>query len=234
MVSKIYQHQFKVNSTFFQTEGGKTGQPTLIDKPIFPLSIDNRQKLSPVDNQGNWPACVCFATCSIAEAYFWRRNGYPINFDAVQLYAHCKKVDGHPDTEGTQLFVGLECAVEDGLFGDGAVQNDIITIVSDGTEKTINQVKSAVFKYDFLLGGFIITDDYYYCNIRNYKITHEKGHPVGGHCMTICGWNQEGFIIQNQWGTKFGAKGFCILPYDLFLKEFSYASYLTNSLDNLS
>ena len=72
----------------------------------------------------------------------------------------------------------------------------------------------------FIQGGFIITDDYYYCNSRNYKITHQLGNPVGGHCMTICGWNEDGFIIQNQWGTKFGAKGFCVLPYDLFLKEF--------------
>ena len=230
MISKIYQRQFKVNSTFFQIDGHGS-RPTIIDKPVFPLSIDNRQKLSPVDNQGNWPACVCFATCSIAEAYFWRRNGYPINFDAVQLYKHCKDEDGDK-SEGTQLYVGLDCAIEDGLFGD-LPNLEVKTVITDHTTKTIDAIKSAVFKYDFVLGGFIITDDYYYCNARNYKINHLHGNLVGGHCMTICGWNSDGFILQNQWGTKFGAKGFCVIPYDIFLDEFSYASYVANSLDKL-
>lgn len=232
MINKIYQHQFNVNSTFFKTEGAQ-GEEQLIDKAIFPLVVDNRQKLSPVDNQGNWPACVCFATCSIAEAYFWRRNGYPINFDAIQLYKNCKEVDGHPKQDGTQLFVGLQCGIDAGIFGN-IPEAKVKTFLSDRSQKTINMVKQVVFKYDFLLGGFIITDDYYYCNSRNYKITHQLGNPVGGHCMTICGWNEDGFIIQNQWGTKFGAKGFCVLPYDLFLKEFSYGSYIANCLNHLN
>lgn len=40
---------------------------------------------------------------------------------------------------------------------------------------------------------------------------------MGGHAVDICGFDIEGFYILNQWG-NWGAKGYAIIPYDLFLK----------------
>jgi len=39
---------------------------------------------------------------------------------------------------------------------------------------------------------------------------------LGGHAMCCCGYNKEGFIIRNSWGTDWGQHGYCILPYSDF------------------
>lgn len=36
----------------------------------------------------------------------------------------------------------------------------------------------------------------------------------GGHAFALVGYDERGFIVQNSWGTGWGASGFGILPYD--------------------
>lgn len=42
--------------------------------------------------------------------------------------------------------------------------------------------------------------------------------PVGGHCMTIVGYNPTSWIVANSWGASWGDKGYCYIPL----------AYLTN------
>ena len=42
---------------------------------------------------------------------------------------------------------------------------------------------------------------------------------LGGHCVCLVGYNAAGAIAANSWGTDWGAKGYCYLPW----------SYLTNT-----
>jgi Papain family cysteine protease len=37
---------------------------------------------------------------------------------------------------------------------------------------------------------------------------------LGGHAFALVGYNERGFIVQNSWGTSWGAAGFGVLPYD--------------------
>lgn len=240
MIDKIYQ-QCDISTTFFKIDN-LVKPDIILDKQIFPFECDNRQKISPVDNQGNWPACVCYSICSIAEAYFWKRNGFPCNFDALELYKRCKEVDGNPKAQGTQIDIGLECALKSGIFGkfdeSSTLKQHIVMINKYDYEKDedlINTIKSILFKYDFITAGFKITSDYYYCSSQSYFIEHYHSHKkCGNHCMTICGWNKKGFIIQNQWGTSFGAKGFCVLSYQAFVDSFVCGGYISNVFDNLN
>lgn len=41
----------------------------------------------------------------------------------------------------------------------------------------------------------------------------------GNHCMVIYGWNEQGWKIQNSWGTGWGVKGRAILPYNIGITE---------------
>ncbi|HGZ70763.1 MAG TPA: peptidase C1, partial [Nitratifractor sp.] len=36
---------------------------------------------------------------------------------------------------------------------------------------------------------------------------------VGGHAFAIVGYNRDGFIVQNSWGSKWGFKGFAVISY---------------------
>lgn len=40
---------------------------------------------------------------------------------------------------------------------------------------------------------------------------------LGGHAFAIVGYNDIGFLVQNSWGTQWGAKGFATLPYEDWL-----------------
>lgn len=37
---------------------------------------------------------------------------------------------------------------------------------------------------------------------------------TGGHAFALVGFNEHGFVVQNSWGTGWGASGFAILPYE--------------------
>lgn len=37
---------------------------------------------------------------------------------------------------------------------------------------------------------------------------------LGGHAMTIVGYNTEGFIVKNSWGKNFGDNGYVVISYD--------------------
>ncbi|MDR7335578.1 C1 family peptidase [Roseateles asaccharophilus] len=37
---------------------------------------------------------------------------------------------------------------------------------------------------------------------------------TGGHAFALVGFNERGFVVQNSWGTAWGASGFAILPYE--------------------
>ncbi|MFN3862184.1 MAG: C1 family peptidase [Roseateles sp.] len=36
----------------------------------------------------------------------------------------------------------------------------------------------------------------------------------GGHAFALVGFNERGFVVQNSWGTGWGASGFVVLPYE--------------------
>ena len=42
---------------------------------------------------------------------------------------------------------------------------------------------------------------------------------TGGHCMVIYGWNKDGWLVQNSWGTRWGKSGRFVLPYSVSRKE---------------
>lgn len=53
-------------------------------------------------------------------------------------------------------------------------------------------------------------------NIMQTKCESSKS----AHCMVIYGWNKIGWKVQNSWGTNWGDKGRCIIPYDVKIYEF--------------
>ena len=51
-----------------------------------------------------------------------------------------------------------------------------------------------------------------------WAIPRQKANPSdGGHAFAIVGYNQDGFIVHNSWGTKWGTKGRAILRYEDWL-----------------
>jgi hypothetical protein len=46
----------------------------------------------------------------------------------------------------------------------------------------------------------------------------KKKGEVGGHAFALVGYNTDGFVVQNSWGTTWGNRGFAVLPYEDWVK----------------
>lgn len=54
-------------------------------------------------------------------------------------------------------------------------------------------------------------------NKGKLPVIARKGRSESGHAVALVGYTQQGFIVQNSWGPKWGAKGFALLPYEDYL-----------------
>lgn len=209
--------RFKYKKTDF-----KAGGLILADKPlgakeglqadpefVAPRKIDRRDMLLASSNQGNFPHCVGFGTAGILEYWHWKKKHYPIQYNGDKIYEAAKKIDNY-NGPGTYLRFGIQGAIDLGLINGKKKQLGL----------SVNNVKYAIHEHDIVLAGFNITDEWNLVD-KSGRIV-EKANPknIGGHCVIICGFNKDGFYIQNSWDESWGLHGFCLLPYALFKKQF--------------
>lgn len=80
-----------------------------------------------------------------------------------------------------------------------------------------DEIKYALMKYGPVVFAIDWRDK---CRIEKNILTFDtKSKKTGGHCMIIYGWNKDGWLIQNSWGTWFGNNGRVILSYDVKITE---------------
>ena len=48
---------------------------------------------------------------------------------------------------------------------------------------------------------------------KSLSIIQQSNNKVGGHAFALVGYNADGFIVQNSWGTQWGYLGFAVLRY---------------------
>ena len=74
------------------------------------------------------------------------------------------------------------------------------------------QLKQALIVNGPCVGGLPVYDT----NRDDFWVKYKGDEYVGGHAIAIIGYNENGFIIRNSWGERYGDKGYAILPYDDF------------------
>lgn len=197
---------------------------------INPLKIDNRQLISPIDNQKDTPHCAGYSAATLIESIYWKNTGKLLQLDSHQVYALAKLLDKNIKMEGTYLETSLNAVLQlcsnDTRFS--FIKNaKIQTFFNDKTNNTLENIKYLLHRYDILQIGFNIDEGWYDCTNNNYKLK-PRGMDLGGHAVILCGYDTEGFYVCNQWGTSWGSKGFAVMPNDVFLKQFMYCAYLNN------
>lgn len=227
-----YKDFDKIIATKYQAKDAD-GKLIDIDGIVTPLKIDNRQEFSVIDNQGNLPHCAGFSVCGIIESLIWKRTGKLINLDASQVYARAKQIDGDIDTDGTYLESAYKAALELGGLGKYSKDVSLGFIYNAYPTDVLKQlVKRLLHKYEFLEAGFNITNGWYEAGERTrYKVLHGNVN-YGGHAVAIVGADEECAYIANSWGKDWCAKGFCMMPWNVFKQEFMYACYLQNCFND--
>ena len=224
-----YEKDDKIISDYYRwkNSNGKTVELTGI---INPLRIDNRQLMSPTDNQTTTPHCAAYSAATLAESIYWKRTGILKQIDSHQVYALAKRLDGEVKEEGTYLEYALKAAIQLGAF-ENPQDVKIGLFYNDKTDNTIETTKFLIHKYDFLQVGFRIDEGWYDVTNNNYFIT-PRGRGLGGHAVNLVGYDTDGVYVLNQWGTKWGANGYAIMKWDVYLQQLMYGAYVKNAYDS--
>ena len=188
---------------------------------------------TPAENQGAKPWCAAYAASNFAESVLWRAKGRPPIVDPAPLYAHAKTIDGDPNGDGTYLECALEalkakswfprkCQVR--TFGNG--------FFGFGSSTGFEDVKLAVHRFGCCLAGFNITSEWF--APRNAVVRGGSDYGCeGGHAVLICGYDRDGVLVMNSWGSAYGRDGKVYVSRKAFDKQFMYGAVLTGVLDGL-
>lgn len=221
-----YKGEDKIISDFYKLQ--KEGKNIELSGIVIPFKIDNRQLMSPTDNQREYPACAGYSAATLIESIFWKKTGKLKQLDSLQVYQLAKQKDGSIEQYGTYLEASCQAVLElcknDNEFS--LFNNSKIGVFYNEKKlNTIELTKHLIHKHDFIQVGFNIDEGWYNCNNKKYIIS-SSGRNLGGHAVNLCGWDYRGFYILNQWGINWGSKGFAIIPYDLFLKQLMYGTFI--------
>jgi len=185
-----------------------------------------------VENQGQYPHCAAYAASTFGESVIWKRDGYPPEIDPVNIYRHAKSIDGDPNGDGTLL----ECAL-DGLLQFGYFDRNVCKVKTIGgrwfgfsQKEALLLSKMAVFRYGSCIVGFNIDSSWY---TPKNGVVKGGGDVQGGHAVTMIGFDDDGVIIRNSWGSGYGHNGDIYLPNAVAESQFMYGATLTNALNGL-
>lgn len=164
----------------------------------------------PVLDQGQTSMCVGFSgalTRTIGE----RRDEHrTIGFDAADLYAHCKLIDGNTG-EGTDMRSG--CQVLQNLGAKESGSEVRRRIAAYARLISLDEMKTAILAF----GAAWVAADWQesWFDPKADGSLPAPNRVAGGHAFTFIGWSdrRRAFRMQNSWGPNWAQHGRAWFPY---------------------
>lgn len=185
----------------------------------LPESVDLRNDLQPIRNQGPFGTCAAQTASCMKE---WQEKN-DVQFDDHMspqfVYNHRDNQDG----EGMFSRDVMKILNKKGIVPETTYPYETVTpfspaILEEGLKyiiegyarvNTIEGCKKALIKN----GPCYIAFPVYNYGKRFWKPA-QGDKMQGGHAVTVVGYNKEGFIIRNSWGTRWGNMGYTTMPYE--------------------
>ena len=171
----------------------------------LPEKYSYKKFLPEVINQGNKPICV---PCSVSAYINWNKNldsgknefDNKVNLDQI---FKSRTVGGDDGMSFKDAFKFLRHEGVDTIDG----KYKIGRYAKIGSEI---QLKQALVMNGPCVGGLPVYDD------AAWEFWKKKNGDsfLGGHAVSIVGYNEKGFIIRNSWGKSYAEKGYVLLPYE--------------------
>lgn len=204
--------KFTSNSSSLKTIDLKT--------PLFPKTLDLRPFLNDPRNQGSRGTCCAFACSSIKEYQERLDVNYQGYFSPNSLYFYRQANSGMYCRNAMKILKEQGIATESQFpytrkepseTPEGLKENMLHYVVKEYARiNTISGLKQALYQS----GPCLIAFPVYNYKDQIWKPDDETQKSSGGHAMTVVGYNKNGFIIRNSWGSKWNKNGHAIYLYD--------------------
>jgi pimeloyl-ACP methyl ester carboxylesterase len=194
-------------------------------------------------NQGQEGACTGFGLAATMNYLLWQQSGFALQAkDRVSprmLYQLAKFYDEWPDEnyEGSSCRGALKGLQKHGVCKEtlwpynpaqlnnrpasgwdlDAVKRPMGVYYRIDRDSVVD-LQSAIIN----MGAIYVSSNVHsgWMHVPATKASYDSlpviqydSNPIGGHAFAIVGYNEHGFIIQNSWGTNWGASGFAVLTY---------------------
>ena len=207
----------------------------------LPPRADLRRHCPPVYNQGALGSCTANA---IAAAIEFERMKQKLSIfvpSRLFIYYNERVMEGTVNQDaGAQIRDGIKSvatlgappetdwAYEINKFADKPPQKayddakqDLVSVYSRVAQNLIQMQGCLAEGYPFVF-GFTVYDSFESSGVAQSGIVPmpSPGEGVqGGHCVVAVGYDDESrtFIVRNSWGTTWGQKGYCTMPYEYLL-----------------
>ncbi|QKF93587.1 peptidase C1a [Fadolivirus algeromassiliense] len=190
----------------------------------LPVILDLRPELLHVRDQGSQGSCVAQSTACMKE---WQEKkdvqlGEYMSPQFIYNNRSNYPEEGMYGRNAMEIISTLGCCTEYTYHYGTIETNDKIKqsafdeaikykIKSYAKVNTIDTVKTALYKN----GPCIILFPCYNYTAQ-FWIKNKPDEEESGHCVTIVGYNEEGFIIRNSWGKSWADGGYTMYPYEQF------------------
>lgn len=206
----------------------------------IPESLDLRDKLPKVRNQGVEGACAAFA-CATMKEYQERKD---VNFLGHFSTRFVYLLRENPSEEGMYLRDVMRILKNYGICPESKLPYDTIVDKTAITKDiyysalmyniagyaqiySINDLKIALNKN----GPCIVALPVYNTDIQFWKKNNENDEIIGGHAVCFCGYDKDkGFLLRNSWGNHYGDNGYTWYPYD----DWKHIWEVWSSVDNIT
>ena len=216
----------------------------------LPTSIDLRNKMPPVYDQGQLGSCTANA---LAACFEYEDNNAFIP-SRLFIYYNERVIENNINTDsGACLYDGIKSIQKTGVCSENLWPYNISKFKIKPTkncytdaenykaldvtniQQDITSMKTSLANgYPFVVGISV------YASFESKKVSNtgivpmpdiHKEELLGGHAVLVCGYDDlnQRWILRNSWGSSWGDKGYFYLPY-LYLLD----SHLSSDLWNIT
>lgn len=203
--------------------------------------VDLRESFTSIKDQGALGACSAFTMVGIYEYILKKNHQQELDLSESFVYYNVRKADHceHEDC-GSSLYSIIVSMITEGVCLERLCPYSANPDISPSPEAyadaqsrkivkalnvkpKIDDIRSAVAQGYPVAISLKIFDSF---NADAGFVQRPSDEEIkegrsGNHAMIVCGYSDDErvFIVRNSWGTKFGDKGYCYIPYSYIADE---------------
>ena len=208
-----------------------------------PAKVDLRPLMTPIEDQGDTNSCVANAVAGAYQYWIKKTTKQEQDISRLFVYYNARWRDGSQDKdEGSVIQLAMEglqkfgaCFEKEWPFDPHLIlKKPAAEAYKDGAAFRVQDMAQVPLKLEAwkqalaegkpIVFGCALFDSFDECSERGGVVPMPSPEDVArakhsGHSMCAVGYNdgEKVFIVRNSWGTEWGDKGYCYMPYDYLM-----------------